>query len=474
MPSPQVVILAAGKAERMKSALPKVFFPIAGIPAICHLLRTLNEADLKDVVIVTSPLRKKDLESLIKQENLSLRISFAIQKDPKGTGHALLASKSRWAKGVKPVLVMNGDVPLLNASTLLEMVDTHQNNDASCSVATTSLANPTGYGRIIRNHAGDVIKIVEEQDASPNERENPEVNTGLYVFNSKDLAGSLSRIKPSNKKGEIYLTDVVERLVEDNKRVEAHQFMDGEEFWGMNNREEYAELCRSMQLRINEKHMKEGVSILAPDQAWIDVDVNIAPDVVVYPGVHLSGTTQIERNVTIEPGCIIKDSHLKKGCLIKAGSYIEESEVGVEAQIGPYAHLRPESQVGKRAKVGNFVELKKTKLGDGSKANHLTYLGDAVIGRETNIGAGVITCNYDGGLRYKGKATSRVGDHAFVGSDVQLVAPVTVKDHGYVASGSTITDDVPSYSLAIARGKQVNKKDFIKRLKKRKPKKKGR
>src|SRR3990167_1015685 len=454
--SPKVVVLAAGEGKRMKSRLSKVLFPIAGRQALTWVIKTLHEAGVSDIIVVASSENAPGIQNLITSENWKTKIKVLYQKGPKGTGHSLLSAKSFWKKSSKPVLVINGDTPLIRPETLKEFFTSHQKSEAPCTLATISIKEPSGYGRIIRNHSGDVVDIVEEQDLSQQEKEVGEVNAGCYLFDAKFLGQFLPALKPS-RGGEIYLTSIAKEFSKAQHPVHVIHFKQGEEFQGMNTRGEHADLCRIMQTRINNDWMERGVSILSPSTTWIDADVKIGEDVILSSNVHLVGKTEIAPQVTIEPFSIIKSSYIGKGSIIKAGSYIEESEVCEEAKIGPYAHLRPETVVGKGARVGNFVELKKTTLGPGSKANHLTYLGDATIGKETNIGAGVITCNYDGGLTYQGKAKTVVGNFSFVGSDVQLVAPVKVADHGYVASGTTLTKDVPSYSLAIARAKQENK-----------------
>lgn len=462
-----IIVLAAGKGERMKSSLPKVLFPIAGVQALRLVVRTLVKLKPSNITLVVSPPMKESVESIVKDEKRGIKIDIAYQKSLGGTAGSLLSAKKSWSKSKGPILVLNGDMPLVTAETLNSLLDFHNESTSESTMATLSLQDPKGYGRIIRGHSGDVTEIIEEVDATPRVQDITEINTGCYIFDSKTLKDLLPKIKPS-KGGELYLTDLIAEVVKSGKKIKTFSSANTEEFRGMNSRAQHAELCRIMQQRINNYWMENGVSILAPETTWIDLDVKIGVDVIISSNVHLVGKATIGDKVVIEPNSIIRKSKIEEGCLIKAGSYIEESLIKQRAQIGPYARIRPETKIGVAAKVGNFVELKKTVLGDGSKASHLSYLGDAVIGKECNIGAGVITCNYDGGFRYEGKAQSVVGDHAFIGSDVQLIAPVKIADHSYVASGSCITSNVPPYSLAIARARQENKVNFIRKLKKRK------
>lgn len=465
--SPSVVVLAAGIGERMKSSLPKVLFPIAGVQALRLVVRTLQKLNPSNITLVVSPSMKESVESIVKDEKRGANIDVAYQKTLKGTGGSLLSAKKNWTKSREPILVLNGDMPLVTSETLRSFIDFHNENNSEATMVTISPPDPKGYGRVVRGHSGDVTEIIEDVEATPRVRDITEVNTGCYIFDSKTLNAFLPKIKRS-KGGELYLTDIVSEIVRGRKKMKTFFATNAEEFQGMNSRREHSVLCRIMQRRINNYWMENGVSLLSPETTWIDSDVKIGVDVIISSNVHLVGKTSIGNRVVIEPNSIIRKSNIEALCLIKAGSYIEESLIKENAQIGPFARIRPNSRIGKGAKVGNFVELKKTILGDGSKANHLSYLGDATIGKDSNIGAGVITCNYDGGLRYEGKAKSVVGDHAFVGSDVQLIAPIKISDHAYVASGSTITANVPPYTLAIARAKQENKINFIKKLRKRK------
>ena len=467
--SPSVVVLAAGKGERMKSSLPKVFFPIAGVQALRLVLRTIQRLKPLQITLVVSPAMKECVESIVKDETKGSRakVNIAYQKSHQGTAGSLLAARKHWATGSEPVLVLNGDMPLVTEKTLKSLIDFHKESNPDATMVTVSLQDPTGYGRVIRGHSGNITEIVEEVEAAGRVRDITEVNAGCYLFDPKILKELLHKIKPS-KKGELYLTDLISEVVKSGKTIKTFAGTNPKEFYGMNSRKQHSELCKIMQHQINDSWMDRGVSILSPETTWIDLDVKIGPDVLISSNVHLVGKTIIGTGVVIEPNSIIRKSTIEDGCWIKAGSYIEESLIKKNAHVGPYARIRPESKIGVGSRVGNFVELKKTILGDGSKANHLSYIGDATIGKESNIGAGVITCNYDGGLKYQGKAKTIVGNHAFIGSDVQLIAPIKISDHAYVASGSSITTDVPPYALAISRARQENKKNFIRKLQKRK------
>lgn len=450
----------------MKSSLPKVFFPIAGVQALRLVLRTVTRLKPSRITLVISPPMKESVESMIKAEKKGIKINISCQQSLKGTAGSLLAARKHWGSPGEPVLVLNGDMPLVTEKTLRSLADFHKENNSVATMVTMSLPDSTGYGRVLRGHSGDVTEIVEEAEATGSVREVTEVNTGCYIFDPKILKELLHKIKPSRKR-ELYLTDLIPEVVKGGEKIKTFAATEPTEFYGMNSRGQHSGLCKIMRHKINNFWMDNGVSILDPETTWIDLDVKIGEDVVISSNVHLVGKTTIGRGVVIEPNAIIRKSRIEDGCLIKAGSYIEESLIRKNAQVGPYARIRPESKIGIGSKVGNFVELKKSVLGDGSKANHLSYIGDATIGKETNIGAGVITCNYDGGLRYKGKAKTIIGDHAFIGSDVQLIAPVKISDHAYVASGSSITIDVPAFALAISRARQENKKNFIRKLKRR-------
>jgi bifunctional UDP-N-acetylglucosamine pyrophosphorylase/glucosamine-1-phosphate N-acetyltransferase len=381
-----------------------------------------------------------------------LGLSFAVQEPQLGTGHALLQAEP-FLKGATGTLVLlSGDVPLLRASTLAKLVETHRARNAAATVVTAVVPDPAGYGRIVRQE-GRIAAIVEHKDASAEQREICEINSGIYAFDIAPLFGALRDIGSSNAQGEYYLPDLVTIYRNRGLTVETVTLEDSREILGVNARKELADVASILQERKNDELMAAGVTLVDPASAFIGPDVTIGVDSVIQPNVYLEGSTRIGARCLIHSGVRIVNSIVDDGAIINNFCVIIDSHISRDAQVGPFAHLRPQSDVGVEAKVGNFVELKKTSLGRGSKAQHLSYLGDATIGEKVNIGAGTITCNYDGTT----KSPTVIEDGAFIGSDTQLIAPVRVGQGAYVAAGSSITSDVPADALAISRGKQVNK-----------------
>jgi bifunctional UDP-N-acetylglucosamine pyrophosphorylase/glucosamine-1-phosphate N-acetyltransferase len=444
-----VVILAAGKGTRMKSVQPKVLHPLAGRPLIEHVLRTVDELAAASTILVVGHGADEVTTTLSSRP----RLQFVVQSPQLGTGHALLQTRPALSGKTGTLLLLYADVPLLRAGTLARLIETHQNARAAATVLTAELEDPYGYGRIVRDRSGKIVRIVEERDASAEERAIREVNSGIYAFALAPLFDALDGLAADNAQGEYYLTDLVSIYRRKNQRVETLLIEAPDELRGVNSRVDLADLGRVLRARKNRALMLDGVTLEDPATTYVDDDVVVGPDTVIAPGVLLEGRTRVGRGCRIGPGARLTNATLADDVTVLDRSVIVESTVDAGASIGPFAHVRPQSIVGEHARVGNFVELKKTKIGRGSKANHLAYLGDATIGDDVNVGAGTITCNYDG----VNKHPTIIEDGVFIGSDTQLIAPVRVGRGAYVAAGSSITADVPPDSLAIARGRQENK-----------------
>jgi bifunctional UDP-N-acetylglucosamine pyrophosphorylase/glucosamine-1-phosphate N-acetyltransferase len=448
-----VVVLAAGKGTRMRSSLPKVLHPAAGLPLIDHILRTAESLRPTSIVIVVG----HEAEQLKQAIGKRLGLAFASQEPQLGTGHALLQTEPilRGARGT--LLLLSGDVPLLGAKTLQLLVQTHEAQSAAATVLTAVLDNPSGYGRIVREN-GEIVAIVEEKDATPEERQIGEINSGVYAFDLGPLFEALRSIGSANAQGEHYLPDLVRIYRARGLKVGTVRLENRDEILGVNSRKELAEVSTILRSRKNDELMAAGVTLVDPANTYIGPDVTVGSDTIVHPGVFLEGDTRIGSGCEIHSGVRLVNSTVEDGAVINNFCVIIDSHISSGAHIGPFAHLRPDSHVGQDAKVGAFVELKKTKLGRGSKANHLTYLGDTTIGEKVNVGAGTITCNYDGTTKHP----TVIEDGAFIGSDSQLIAPVRVGKGAYVAAGSSITEDVPPDALAIGRARQVNKEGWVK------------
>ncbi len=442
-----VVVLAAGQGTRMKSHLPKVLHRVAGRSMIEHVLGLTGRLSPATCVVVVGHMADAVRDHLKAWPGLS----FVVQNPQIGTAHALMQAEPALAGRTGTVLLLSGDVPMLRTATLERLVATHQQAGAAATVLTASIDRPFGYGRIVRS-GGRIARIVEERDASPSERAIKEINAGIYAFDLEPLFDSLRSVASQNAQGEYYLTDLVAIYHRRRLPMETLVLDDASEIRGINSRTELAAVSAIVRQQKNEELMASGVTIEDPATTYIDPDVEIGVDTVIHPGVHLEGQTHIGAACEIHSGVRIVDSTLDDRVTINNHCVLVGVRVAAQATIGPFAHLRPESVVGERAKVGNFVELKKTVLGAGSKASHLAYLGDATIGTDVNVGAGTITCNYDGERKNK----TIIEDGAFIGSDSQLIAPVTVGKGAYVAAGSSITQDVPAGSLGIARGRQAN------------------
>jgi bifunctional UDP-N-acetylglucosamine pyrophosphorylase / glucosamine-1-phosphate N-acetyltransferase len=455
-----VVIMAAGKGTRMKSGDAKVLHRTAGISLIDHVLRAVAPLAPASIVVVVGHMANHVMAALDNRPNLTT----VLQEPQLGTGHAVLQAEPPLRGKDGTLLLLSGDVPLMRTDTLQKLVHHHHATGATATVLTAEFDVPEGYGRIVRAD-GLISAIVEHKDASPAERQIREINSGIYAFDLERLFPALRQIGSANAQGEYYLPDLVRIFRDQGHRVEALRIDDPGEILGVNSRRELADTSAVLRDRKNDELMASGVTIVDPATTWVQPDVVVGADTILHPGVYLEGKTTIGSGCEIHSGVRIIDSALGDRVVVNNFCVIRQSRIADAAQIGPFAQVRPDSLVGEGAHVGNFVELKKTTLGKGSKANHLTYLGDATIGEKVNIGAGTITCNYDG----VNKNPTIIEDGAFIGSDSQLIAPVRVGRGAYVAAGSSITEDVPADSLAIARGKQVNKPGWVAKAK-RQPK----
>ena len=439
------IILAAGQGKRMKSALPKVAHPVLGKPVVWHVAQAARAAGIREMVFVLGYGRDKILPTV---EAFGGKV--AIQETQFGTGDAARCGLAELSAGAKEVVVLCGDAPLIRPDTIRALLAARRRKGAVAAVLTGVLADPTGYGRILRNKDGAVAKIVEEKDASASTRKVLEVNSGTYAFDRVFLERGLPRLSDVNAQREYYLTDLVLEALAEGTCVVPVTAGDPDEVRGINSRRELAQATRILLRKKLEALMDSGVTILDPERTYVEREVTVGQDSVIEPGVSLLGKTRIGRGVRIQSGCIVEDCTIGEGAHLKPYSVMTSSRVRKGAIIGPFSHLRPLSDIGEDAHIGNFVEVKKSRIGRGSKANHLAYLGDAVVGRKVNVGAGTITCNYDGIAKYP----TILGDGVFVGSDTMLVAPVTVGKGALIGAGSTITKNVPPYALALSRPEQ--------------------
>ncbi len=437
----------------MKSARAKVLHPLAGRPLIGHVLRTVDALKAEKTVLVIGHDAEEVRTALQGRPDLE----FVVQSPQLGTGHALLQAEPVLAGKKGTVLLLYADVPLLDANTLTRLLEAHANARASATVLTTVVDDPYGYGRMVRDESGQVVRIVEERDASGEERGIKEINSGIYAFALEPLFRSLHELATDNAQGEYYLTDLVAMYHQRKLRVETLCLEHADELRGVNTRVDLAEISVLLRARKNRTAMLAGATLEDPSTTMIDDDVTIGADTVIGPGVALQGSTTVGAACRIHANVRLTNATIADGVTILDHSVVVDSTIGVGARIGPFAHIRPGSDVQADAHVGNFVELKKTRLGRRSKANHLAYLGDATIGENVNVGAGTITCNYDG----EAKHPTVIEDGVFIGSDSQLIAPVTIGKGAYVAAGSSITKDVPAGSLGIARGRQENKDGWV-------------
>lgn len=435
----------------MRSDRSKVLHRLAGRPLIDYVLDAAAPLSPASVTVIVGHQADAVCEALSGRE-----CGFATQEPQIGTGHALLQAERALAGATGDVLLLSGDVPLLSPATIRGLVDAHRNSRAAATVLTAEIDPPDGYGRVVRAESGRVTRIVEHKDATGDERRIREINSGIYVFDLAPLFESLRRIGSNNAQGEYYLPDLIALYADQGLMVETMTLPNADEIKGVNSRLELAALSREMRLKKCEALMLAGVTIEDPATTYIDASVDVGPDTTIHPNVALEGATRIGARCEIHSGSRLVNARVDDDVVIRNHCVITDASIASHATVGPFAHLRPESSLGEGAHVGNFVELKKTSMGPGAKANHHAYLGDATIGRDVNVGAGTITCNYDGTAKHQ----TVIEDGAFIGSDTQLVAPVTVGKGAYVAAGSSIVEDVPAGALALTRGRQINKEGW--------------
>jgi bifunctional UDP-N-acetylglucosamine pyrophosphorylase/glucosamine-1-phosphate N-acetyltransferase len=458
---PVVVILAAGLGTRMKSALAKALHPLAGMPLVRHVLNAVLNLDPEKVVLVLGHQADK-----VRNAVVDYGAEIVLQAEQLGTGHAVRQAKESLAGATGPVLVLCADTPLLTSGTLRSAIELHRKSRAAVTLITAMVEDPFGYGRVVRGKTG-VMGVVEEKDATAAQKKIKEVNAGIYCFDPAFLLSALERLGKNNAQGEYYLPDTIELARRKKRIVAALTCGDPDEVIGVNSRKDLSRAEAVMRERINRQWMLDGVTMIDPDTTFVGSEVSMGRDVVLYPNVRLEGKTKIGGSCVVYSGSRIVDSVIAGSVTVKDCSVIEESDIASGAVVGPFAHLRPGSVIGEGARIGNFVEIKKSTIGAGSKANHLAYIGDATVGSDVNIGAGVITCNYDGYEKHR----TVIEDGVFVGSDAQLVAPVTIGKGALIAAGATITRDVPADALAISRVPQTVREGFASRRRRMKRKK---
>lgn len=445
----KTIILAAGQGTRMKSKLPKVLHKVCGIEMVNHIIEISRQLGADENVVVVGHMAETVKESLPKE------VKTVLQSEQLGTGHAVKMANEYIDDS--QILVLCGDTPLVKPETLKNLVEEHVKNENKATVLTTHVHKPTGYGRIVRDASGLVSKIVEEKDADEKTKIIKEINSGIYVFDGKLLKEALSNLSNDNAQGEYYLTDVIGMLKDGSHRVAACSDSTIEELMGVNSKVDLARAQEIMRRRINEKLMMEGAIIIDPASTYIEAKVKIGRDSVIYPSTLITGDTVIGEECVIGIGSRIENSKLGNNIEVQ-NSTILDSVIDDNSNVGPYAYLRPNSKIGKNVKIGDFVEVKNSVVGDNTKASHLTYIGDADLGKDINLGCGVVFVNYDGKNKYR----STIEDGAFIGCNTNIVSPVHVEEGAYIAAGSTITEDVPKDSLAIARARQVNKTNWKK------------
>ncbi|MGE7773027.1 bifunctional UDP-N-acetylglucosamine diphosphorylase/glucosamine-1-phosphate N-acetyltransferase GlmU [Viridibacillus arvi] len=448
------VILAAGQGTRMKSKLYKVLHPVCGKPMVEHVVDHIQTLDVERIVTIVGYGAEKV------KEQLGEKSEYVLQAEQLGTAHAVQQVEPILGDLEGTTIVICGDTPLIRPETMKALFEHHESNHAKATILTAIAEDPTGYGRILRSTDQQVAQIVEQKDATPEQRQVKEINTGTYCFDNKALFAALKLVKNDNAQGEYYLPDVIEILQKQGEVVAAYVTENFAETLGVNDRIALSQAEETMRARINEQHMRNGVTIINPNNTYISVDAQIGRDTVIQPGVIIEGASSIGEDCIIGPNSQIQNSRIGNRTTVHS-SVVRESVIGEDTAVGPFAHIRPDSDLGDHVKIGNFVEVKKTKIDNGSKVSHLSYLGDAEVGTEVNIGCGTITVNYDG----KNKFKTVIEDNAFVGCNSNLVAPVTVGKGSFVAAGSTITKDIPADALAIARSRQENKDNYVTKLK---------
>lgn len=440
------VIMAAGMGTRMKSKMPKVIHKVCGKEICRWVIDAAKNAGSDKVCTIVG--HRADMV----KEILGDICEFALQAEQKGTGHAVMQAIDVIKSAKKEVVILNGDIPLITAESIKKAVNYHRENSNQATVITAVLDDATGYGRIVRGDDGSVRKIVEQKDANDEEKKINEINSGMYVFDSESLLYALEKLTPNNAQGEYYLTDTLEILLNAGKKVGGYAIADNDEIRGINDRIQLDEAEKIMQKRINEYHMRNGVTIRNPQSVCIEDDVEIGSDSEICQNVTIKSGTKIGSDCVISSGSTLDKAVIGDGVNV-ISSVIIESEIGAGTNVGPFAYIRPNCTVGSDVKVGDFVELKNSIIGDGTKISHLTYIGDSDVGKGVNFGCGTVTVNYDGKKKYR----TAIGDNCFIGCNTNLVSPVNVGDGAYIAAGSTITEDIPEDNLSIARARQVNK-----------------
>ncbi|WP_286910224.1 bifunctional UDP-N-acetylglucosamine diphosphorylase/glucosamine-1-phosphate N-acetyltransferase GlmU [Clostridium sp. UBA1652] len=443
------LILAAGQGKRIKSNLPKVLHKVCGKEMINHVIDTMREANIEDVNIIIG----KGAE-LVQKATESRNVSYSLQEEQLGTGHAVKCAKEFLKDKDGVVAIFTGDAPLIRKETVKKLLDNHIENGNTGTLLTSLIQDPTGYGRIIRN-GNKIERIVEHKDCNEDELKVNEINAGMYCFDIKALLGALEKLSNNNAQGEYYLTDVISILKSEGKKLGA-VITEFDETLGVNSRAELAQAEVIMRKVINKKHLDNGVTIIDPSNTYIGVDVVIGQDTIIYPGNVLEGKSEIGADCVLYPNSRIDSSIIGNEVEIQS-SVILQSKIGDNTTVGPFAYVRPESNIGDKVRIGDFVEIKKSTIGNNTKVSHLTYIGDAEVGENCNFGCGTVVVNYDG----KNKNKTIIGDNSFIGCNTNLVSPVEVKDNTYIAAGSTITKEVPEGSLAIARAKQVNIEGWV-------------
>jgi bifunctional UDP-N-acetylglucosamine pyrophosphorylase/glucosamine-1-phosphate N-acetyltransferase len=444
------IILAAGEGKRMKSRLPKVLHKVCGKEMVNQVIDTLRESEINDIDVIVG--RGADR---VKEATKSRNVNYSFQEKQLGTGHAVMCTEKFLIGKKGTVAIFTGDAPLIKSETVKKLMNYHEAGEYKAVILTSLVDDPTGYGRVIRKKDSEVDSIVEHKDCNAEELRVNEINAGMYCFDIEGLLNALKKLDNNNAQGEYYLTDIIGILRNDGLKVGALP-VPFEETMGVNSRVQLSEVDKIMRLRINKKHMENGVTIIDPENTYISSEAEINNDTIIYPGNFIEGNTVINSNCILYPNSRIVNSTIDQGVSIQC-SVIIESHVGENTTVGPYAYLRPETVIGKSARIGDFVEIKKSTIGDGTKVSHLTYIGDAEVGSGCNFGCGTVVVNYDGKVKNK----TIIGNNVFIGCNTNLVSPVKVNDNAYTAAGSTITNEVPDGALAIARSKQTNIEGWV-------------
>jgi bifunctional UDP-N-acetylglucosamine pyrophosphorylase / glucosamine-1-phosphate N-acetyltransferase len=458
------LVMAAGQGTRMRSELVKVLHPLGGLPMVAHVLELCRGLELKRTLVVIGHQADQVRAALE-----TYPVEFIYQPDQRGTADAVLMAETALEGFAGDLLVINGDVPLLSRELVARVLAVHRASRAQATLVTTKPPNPSGYGRVLRDRTGAFKAIVEELEASAAERRVREINAGIYCFRTQPLFAALRQVRPSSVKGELYLTEVLRILRKGRGRLATVLAEDPCEVLGINSRADLAEAAGIMRRRVVDRLMESGVTCLDPAATYVSLLASVGRDTVLYPGVQIEGRTQIGEGCTIHAGARLRDAQIGNRVTVLDGSVILDSEIADESTIGPYAHLRPGNRLSRKAKIGNFVELKKSLIGPGSKIPHLSYVGDSVIGERVNVGAGTITCNYDGFSKHR----TVLEDEVFIGSNSCLVAPLTIHRGAYIAAGSTITDEVPADALAFGRARQMTKEGRAAEIRKKKAQEKA-